>query len=81
MPGNNQAHEWSYCFPVDWAGLGPVPGCTGDGNVGSEVLGRVKDWCLDREEGQIAFVGPNSVQQDCYTKLTKIKTDIHLKII
>lgn len=51
------------------------------GMLATEVLGRVKDWCLDREEGQIAFVGPNSVQQDCYTKLTKIKTDIHLKII
>lgn len=47
----------------------------------TEVLGRVKDWCLDREEGQIAFVGPNSVQQGSYTKLTKIEINIHFKII
>lgn len=43
----------------------------------TEVLGRVKDWCLDRVEEQIAFVGPNLVQQGSYTKLTKMKINIH----
>ena len=43
----------------------------------TEIPGRVKDWCLDREEGQIAFVSPNSVQQHRYTSLTKIKVNIH----
>lgn len=36
MQVNNHAHEWSYCFPVDEAGPGPVPSCTGDGNVGNQ---------------------------------------------
>lgn len=44
----------------------------------TEVLGRLKDWCLDGEEGQIAFVGPSSAQQGSYTKLTKIKINTHL---
>lgn len=83
MPGNNHAHEWSYCFPADWAGLGPVPGCTGDENVGNQHnrgTGQSEGLVL-REEGQIAFAGPNSVQQGSYAKLTKIKINIHLKII
>lgn len=61
----------------DW---GPFPAVQETGMLATsttEILGRVKDWCLDREEGRIAFAGPNSVQQRCYTSLTKITINIH----
>lgn len=47
-------------------------------NSTTEILGKAKDWCLDREEGQIAFAGPNSVWQCCYTSLAKMKMNTHV---
>lgn len=40
----------------------------------TEIVGRVKDWCLGSGEAQIAFAGPNLVQQHCYTSLSKINS-------
>lgn len=58
MQVNNHAHEWSYCFPVDEAGLGPVPGCTGDGNVGNQHnqdFGQSERLMLGQKEGADCF--------------------------